>query len=90
MYPKRLPQSWLKSRTPLSGHIRNRGGKLMRVCCKLNGRRWARIRYFSVSHLSNDLLTLSKISDAVKRYSYLLGQTELFKHFVDIKVRFVN
>ena len=29
---------------------------------------------------------LSQISDAVKRYSYLLGQTELFKHFVDIKV----
>lgn len=22
----------------------------------------------------------------MKRYSYLLGQTELFKHFVDIKV----
>ena len=31
-----------------------------------------------------------KISDAVKRYSYLLGQTELFKHFVDIKVRSAN
>ncbi|KAL0956462.1 hypothetical protein HGRIS_002608 [Hohenbuehelia grisea] len=27
----------------------------------------------------------AKITDAVKRYSYLLGQTELFKHFVDIK-----
>ncbi|OCH89738.1 SNF2 family DNA-dependent ATPase [Obba rivulosa] len=27
----------------------------------------------------------NKITDAVKRYSYLLGQTELFKHFVDIK-----
>ncbi|KAH9884642.1 SNF2 family DNA-dependent ATPase [Cubamyces lactineus] len=27
----------------------------------------------------------AKISDAVKRYSYLLGQTELFKHFVDLK-----
>ncbi|RDB30756.1 ISWI chromatin-remodeling complex ATPase ISW2 [Hypsizygus marmoreus] len=27
----------------------------------------------------------AKIADAVKRYSYLLGQTELFKHFVDIK-----
>ncbi|KAG7446305.1 SNF2 family DNA-dependent ATPase [Guyanagaster necrorhizus] len=27
----------------------------------------------------------AKISDAVKRYTYLLGQTELFKHFVDIK-----
>jgi len=31
-------------------------------------------------------LTFSKVTDAVKRYSYLLGQTELFKHFVDIKV----
>ncbi|KAG5641118.1 hypothetical protein DXG03_005971 [Asterophora parasitica] len=27
----------------------------------------------------------AKMADAVKRYSYLLGQTELFKHFVDIK-----
>ena len=27
-----------------------------------------------------------KVADAVKRYAYLLGQTELFKHFVDIKV----
>ncbi|KAH6908618.1 SNF2 family N-terminal domain-containing protein [Coprinopsis sp. MPI-PUGE-AT-0042] len=27
----------------------------------------------------------AKIADAVKRYSYLLGQTELFKHFVDIR-----
>ncbi|KAF7356732.1 hypothetical protein MVEN_01008100 [Mycena venus] len=27
----------------------------------------------------------AKVADAVKRYSYLLGQTELFKHFVDIK-----
>jgi len=27
----------------------------------------------------------NKIADAVKRYSYLLGQTDLFKHFVDIK-----
>ncbi|KAF5389355.1 hypothetical protein D9757_004385 [Collybiopsis confluens] len=27
----------------------------------------------------------AKQADAVKRYSYLLGQTELFKHFVDIK-----
>lgn len=29
----------------------------------------------------------AQVSDAVKRYSFLLGQTELFKHFVDIKVR---
>jgi hypothetical protein len=27
-----------------------------------------------------------QITDSVKRYSFLLGQTELFKHFVDIKV----
>ena len=31
-------------------------------------------------------LTTFQLADAVKRYSYLLGQTELFKHFVDIKV----
>ncbi|KAF8985487.1 hypothetical protein BDQ17DRAFT_1376737, partial [Cyathus striatus] len=27
----------------------------------------------------------AKVADAVKRYSYLLRQTELFDHFVDIK-----
>lgn len=32
------------------------------------------------------VLSFAQIQDAVKRYSYLLGQTELFKHFVDIKV----
>ena len=26
----------------------------------------------------------------MKRYSYLLGQTDLFKHFVDIKVNFLH
>lgn len=31
-------------------------------------------------------LTGLQMSDAVKRYSYLLGQTDLFKHFVDMKV----
>ncbi|CCM03819.1 uncharacterized protein FIBRA_05968 [Fibroporia radiculosa] len=32
-----------------------------------------------------DKAKASIVTDAVKRYSYLLGQTELFKHFVDIK-----
>ncbi|KAF8522793.1 SNF2 family N-terminal domain-containing protein [Hysterangium stoloniferum] len=27
----------------------------------------------------------AKITDSIKRYSYLLGQTDLFRHFVDIK-----
>ena len=35
--------------------------------------------------MSQNLITL-KVADAVKRYAYLLGQTELFKHFVNIKV----
>ncbi|KLO15808.1 SNF2 family DNA-dependent ATPase [Schizopora paradoxa] len=30
-------------------------------------------------------LDKDKIQDAIKRYSYLLGQTDLFKHFVDMK-----
>ena len=36
------------------------------------------------------MLNVPQISDAVKRYSYLLGQTDLFKHFVDIKVCHIN
>jgi hypothetical protein len=28
-----------------------------------------------------------QVADAVKRYSYLLGQTDLFRHFVDVQVR---
>ncbi|KAF8499323.1 SNF2 family N-terminal domain-containing protein [Hysterangium stoloniferum] len=27
----------------------------------------------------------AKITDSIKRYSYLLGQTDLFRHFVDVK-----
>ena len=29
----------------------------------------------------------SQVADAVKRYSYLLGQTDLFRHFVNVQVR---
>ncbi|KAJ3509479.1 hypothetical protein NLJ89_g5204 [Agrocybe chaxingu] len=36
-------------------------------------------------HRKRQEMDKAKITDAVKRYSYLLGQTELFKHFVDIK-----
>ena len=39
--------------------------------------------YVSRSHTA-------QISDAVKRYSYLLGQTDLFKYFVDIKASHVH
>ncbi|KAF7309662.1 hypothetical protein MIND_00337300 [Mycena indigotica] len=36
-------------------------------------------------HVKRQEMDKAKIADAAKRYSYLLGQTELFKHFVDIK-----
>lgn len=29
-----------------------------------------------------------KSADSIKRFTYLLGQTDLFKHFCDLKVRF--
>lgn len=32
------------------------------------------------------IFVVNQMQDAIKRYSYLLGQTELFKHFVDMKV----
>lgn len=28
-----------------------------------------------------------KSADSIKRFTYLLGQTDLFKHFCDLKVR---
>ncbi|KAH7886369.1 SNF2 family N-terminal domain-containing protein [Phlebopus sp. FC_14] len=36
-------------------------------------------------HVKRQEMDKAKIADAVKRYSYLLGQTDLFKHFVDLK-----
>lgn len=30
-------------------------------------------------------LELKKVSDSIKRFSYLMGQTELFEHFLEIK-----
>ncbi|KAI6030006.1 P-loop containing nucleoside triphosphate hydrolase protein [Pisolithus marmoratus] len=36
-------------------------------------------------HVKRQEMDRAKIADSVKRYSYLLGQTDLFKHFVDIK-----
>lgn len=30
----------------------------------------------------------SQLADSMKRFNYLLGQTELFQHFIDLKVSF--
>lgn len=34
---------------------------------------------------TRDELNRSKLADSMKRFSYLLGQTELFQHFIDLK-----
>ena len=39
-----------------------------------------------MSHFLGAIFNEASDHDAVNQYSYLLGQTELFKHFVDIKV----
>ena len=31
-----------------------------------------------------------KSADSIKRFTYLLGQTDLFKHFCDLKVRLLS
>ncbi|KAG9311922.1 SNF2 family DNA-dependent ATPase [Chiua virens] len=36
-------------------------------------------------HAKRQEMDKAKVTDAVKRYAYLLGQTDLFKYFVDIK-----
>lgn len=46
-----------------------------------------KVRCFPFAMKYRDSPILLQLADAVKRYSYLLGQTELFKYFVDIKVR---
>lgn len=35
--------------------------------------------------MTRDGLNKSKLADSMKRFTYLLGQTELFQHFIDIK-----
>jgi hypothetical protein len=49
-------------------------------------RRWTRPRSVLPSMHLCQVTYMSQIADAVKCYSHLLGQTELFKHFIDIKV----
>jgi hypothetical protein len=66
---------------------RRRRKQKTKVSCRQSAKKWTRQRYGLILQVISSLqLTSCKITDAVKRYSYLLGQTELFKHFVDIKV----
>ena len=51
-----------------------------------NGQSKGRERRVLSCHFVSQNLITHKVSDAVKLYAYLLGQTELFKHFVNIKV----
>lgn len=83
--PPRRPR-----RTPVpTGSKRYRGGKRKRGSWISRDRQWTRQKYVPFISFTRPYLTYSttQIADAVKRYSYLLGQTELFKHFVGIKVR---
>jgi hypothetical protein len=74
---------------PLNASDKGKGGRPKKASCRKRGMRWIKPgsdlpqipRFFELANLQ------LQIADAVKRYSYLLGQTELFKHFVDIKVR---
>jgi len=72
---------------------RTRGEKPQKVSYKSRDRKWIKQRHLSRSFcfflsIQKNLTKTSQVADAVKRYSYLLGQTELFKHFVNIKVFF--
>ena len=65
---------------------RLRSEKLRKVSSKLKDRKWTKQRRVLSRHFVSQNLITHKVTDAVKRYAYLLGQTELFKHFVNIKV----
>ncbi|SRR5216683_70954 len=49
--------------------------------------KWTRPRYEAIFPFLALYSHASQVADAVKRYSYLLGQTDLFRHFVDVQVR---
>ena len=66
---------------------RNRSARTMRGSSSRRGMKWTRPKYGITQALLASCIHLCKVADAVKRYSYLLGQTDLFRHFVDVKVR---
>ena len=59
----------------------------MRGSSSKRGIRWTRPRYEVVFSFFAFCSHAPQVADAVKRYSYLLVQTDLFRHFVDVQVR---
>lgn len=63
-----------------------RGGHISPIS-PVRGVRLSRKRF--VTYLERDrrgFLADDKLADSMKRFTYLLGQTELFQHFIDLKV----
>jgi SWI/SNF-related matrix-associated actin-dependent regulator of chromatin subfamily A member 5 len=78
--------NWPNCSNRLNESSRNINARWPRANCKQGGKRWTKSKQALSRRHPHPLLTHSKMSDAIKRYSYLLGQTDLFKHFVDLKV----
>ncbi|KAI0005017.1 SNF2 family DNA-dependent ATPase [Russula compacta] len=57
----------------------------MRGSSPKRGTKWTRPRYELIIAFLGSCIHASQVADAVKRYSYLLGQTDLFRHFVDVQ-----
>lgn len=70
-----------RQRTP------SRKARRLRQSSLNNEHKWTRQRRVYLVEMGFKSLKLPQLADALKRYSYLLGQTELFKHFMDAKVR---
>ncbi|KZT18698.1 SNF2 family DNA-dependent ATPase [Neolentinus lepideus HHB14362 ss-1] len=55
------------------------------ACARAGGKRQKRKAEEGNLKQKREEMDKAKITDAVKRYSYLLGQTDLFRHFVDMR-----
>src|ERR1700744_6718798 len=77
----------LRLRKPQRDDSRSRNARTMKASSSRRGTKWTRPKYGVTQALLVCCAHICKVADAVKRYSYLLGQTDLFRHFVDMQVR---
>lgn len=82
-------QNWRKCNSSQRGSRRSKNERRTKASSMQRDRRWTRQKYLPSLQFRVFCSHGVQISDAVKRYSYLLGQTDLFKYFVDIKVTHV-
>jgi hypothetical protein len=80
------PVQHLRPRRLQKEGSRSKNVRRTRESWSKRGTRWTKPKYVIVYAFYAFRTDSCQVVDAVKRYSYLLGQTDLFRHFVDVQV----